>query len=648
MAHETRLNRKRRRDGRQHSAAGRRQHLAADESAMDGAGWVAAPLAFSRGEKLMPWVVGVIAFLCYIGTMTPGMQMGDGTELATAAAVLGVPHPTGYPLYMLLTKLWLVLTVGGEVIQRTTLLNCVLMAAAAGLTSVIIKDLLRVVWRAEISKPLLWMAGLMGLLTAVLRFHWDNAVVTEVYALQFLLTLIFVRIVQRMDLAGGPSRRALLSLSVVFALAMAHHRLSVTLIVPYFAAWLWSWRREKSGSGVPPLNVSQAAAEHQHPFSPMRIKTVLIAAAILLSGAALYLYIPLRAAQHPPINWGNATTWTAFYNHVRGTEYLDRGLLKPGLGQQFSGDSARQFISLQTRQILGDLAGQIVATKEQLVPGPPGSQKVFVVSDSGKLLGALLLLLACWGYVRIARRGGAVTSMVIVLIAAQNLLVLYVYNIADIRDYYLFPFWAVVVGASLIAPPIQHGRRRLRYDASLYIIAGLMIQAGLSNRERCNRSSDISAELLSATILPESAEVMPPGSILITDDDAETFTTWYRQIVRRERRDVLNFAGNFVYMPWYKAFFTDQQIGEYQIALAEGVARSADEYTQQLRAAVIDKNAAVHPVFTSINDPAVLAALTRVYSVEPVDAVEVINHSLFDESTTTVLYRIKPKAPAAQ
>lgn len=637
------------------------------------------PASVHTGERAMPWIVGIIALLVYMGTMTPAMQMGDGTELATAASVLGVPHPTGYPLYMLLCKLWLIITMGGEVITRTTLLNCIMMAGAAGLTSVIIKDALRKVWRAEVSKALLVTAGLAGLLTAFLRFHWQNATVTEVYALQFLLTVVFVRIVQKMDLAGGPTRRGLLWLTVVFALAIAHHRLSVTLILPWLGVWLWAW--QKGGNGGTPLGEmdvmdnmdqmdkmdvmdkmddgkSKAANPHPgkkvqdvqdvhsvHPFHPAHPRptaaTLAIALLILIAGAALYLYIPLRAAQQPPVNWGNATTWSAFYNHVRGTEYLDRGLLKPGLGQEFSGNSAQQFFMLQSQQILGDLAGQVIEGKEVIVPGPPGSQKIFILFYAGIFGGIILLGFACWGYLRAVRcQQLRLAALVIIAIAAQNIGVLYVYNIADIRDYYLFPFWAAVVGLSFVYPAPRP--RRFTRELGIYILAGLVFGAWASNYQRCNRINDLYAELLSATILPESTDVMPSGSILITDDDAETFTTWYRQIVRGNRPDVLNFAGNFVYMPWYSAFFTEEQRRDFQITLAPGVARSADEYARQLRTAIIDKNAEAHPVFTSINDPVVLTILSNDYEIKPVDAVEVVN-PLYDQPTTHVLYRISPK-----
>lgn len=52
--------------------------------------------------------VGVSAaiFLVFLFSLAPGLtwahQGADGGELVTAAVVNGVPHPPGYPLYMLL------------------------------------------------------------------------------------------------------------------------------------------------------------------------------------------------------------------------------------------------------------------------------------------------------------------------------------------------------------------------------------------------------------------------------------------------------------------------------------------------------------------------------------------------------------------
>jgi hypothetical protein len=43
----------------------------------------------------------------YASGACPTIYVGDSGELATAAATLGIPHPPGYPLYVLLGRLWI-------------------------------------------------------------------------------------------------------------------------------------------------------------------------------------------------------------------------------------------------------------------------------------------------------------------------------------------------------------------------------------------------------------------------------------------------------------------------------------------------------------------------------------------------------------
>jgi hypothetical protein len=52
----------------------------------------------------------------YSSTLAPGLTWAnsgsDGGDLIAAAATGGVPHPTGYPLYLLLARLFQILPVG--------------------------------------------------------------------------------------------------------------------------------------------------------------------------------------------------------------------------------------------------------------------------------------------------------------------------------------------------------------------------------------------------------------------------------------------------------------------------------------------------------------------------------------------------------
>ena len=197
--------------------------------------------------------------------------------------------------------------------------------------------------------------------------------------------------------------------------------------------------------------------------------------------------------------------------------------------------------------------------------------------------------------------------------------------------------WMLIFAAmaAAIARRTEPVRLPLAYAT---LVLPVMILAG--NWSSDNRSSDNGAEILSAAILPNSQDIVPEKSILITGSDADTFTTWYRQMVRHERTDVLCFAGNFIWMPWYESFFTNQQKKDYHLKFAAHVAQDPAEYVRQLSTGIIDANLSSTQVFTSIQDRPALAQLMKSYKVTPVNAA-VLPYE--DDETTIVLFKISTR-----
>ena len=77
-------------------------------------------------------VAAVAAGALYAGTLAPGVGAGDRGELLLAAESLGVPHPPGYPLWILLARLAAAIPFG-TLAGRVNALSALLAAAAAGL-----------------------------------------------------------------------------------------------------------------------------------------------------------------------------------------------------------------------------------------------------------------------------------------------------------------------------------------------------------------------------------------------------------------------------------------------------------------------------------------------------------------------------------
>jgi hypothetical protein len=242
--------------------------------------------------------VSAAAFLVYFFSLSPGLtwshQGADGGELIAAAVVNGVPHPPGYPLYMLLLQGWLALT-GifsplADLNWRGAQFSALCAALSTGVTFLVIRHLLR-------AQPyaLLW-AGLGALAWAVSPLLWMQAVITEVYALHALLLAL-------LGWAVLVHAEKLWYVVLPVALGVANH-LTFVLLLPAAFYYLWSVRRAREVAWWQPLGP--------------------VAAAFVLGlvlGALLYVRIPLVAAGAPPVNWGYADNWDGFWWLVSGAAY---------------------------------------------------------------------------------------------------------------------------------------------------------------------------------------------------------------------------------------------------------------------------------------------------------------------------------------
>ena len=145
-----------------------------------------------RSRLGRPWPLAVltatIALAVYAPTVARDLSWygaaTDGGELITASFTLGVPHPPGYPTYVVLGKLFSLLPLG-TVAFRYNLFSAVCGALAAGSLAAAI----RVHWGERVRPT---VAATAALAFACLPLVWGQAVVAEVYALNLLLVAAFV------------------------------------------------------------------------------------------------------------------------------------------------------------------------------------------------------------------------------------------------------------------------------------------------------------------------------------------------------------------------------------------------------------------------------------------------------------------------
>src|SRR5712691_12938056 len=70
--------------------------------------------------------------LLYVVTLAPTTQFWDTSEYIAAAYVLGIPHPPGNPLFVLIAHVWGLLPLAAGYAMRINLFAAVTSAVSAG------------------------------------------------------------------------------------------------------------------------------------------------------------------------------------------------------------------------------------------------------------------------------------------------------------------------------------------------------------------------------------------------------------------------------------------------------------------------------------------------------------------------------------
>ncbi|MBA3533705.1 MAG: DUF2723 domain-containing protein [Ardenticatenales bacterium] len=128
----------------------------------------------------LTWVVALLlllsSFALYTATLVPGPFDGDSGEFQYLPRILGLPHPTGFPLYLMSGWLWSWLPVG-TLAWRMNLFSAFCAAGTIGLLFLLLRSL-----------GLRWVASVGGAMALLLApGFWRYAVVADVYAMHTLL-----------------------------------------------------------------------------------------------------------------------------------------------------------------------------------------------------------------------------------------------------------------------------------------------------------------------------------------------------------------------------------------------------------------------------------------------------------------------------
>jgi len=253
-------------------------------------------------------LLGALIFAIYAAGACPTIYVGDSGELVTAVHLLGIPHPTGYPLYVLLGKLWTLLLPFGSIAWRMSLFSAACGAAACAALFLFLRQTLRLDRVAAL---------VAALLLAFSPSFWAEANVQRVYTLNALFAVLALWAAWRWYQQRTGSRLALAAF--VCGLGASNHTF---LAVQGLAIGIFALAIE--------------------PGLLRRPREILGAVAAGIAGLLPYLYLPLRSRADPRLDWGDPETLDRFLAVVLRRDFWGRAWIEgPGDLATIAADWAR-------------------------------------------------------------------------------------------------------------------------------------------------------------------------------------------------------------------------------------------------------------------------------------------------------------------
>ncbi|MFL6212594.1 MAG: protein O-mannosyl-transferase family [Blastocatellia bacterium] len=505
----------------------------------------ANPLASYRVRLLCAAVVFAAALALYLATVAPTVTLVDSGELIFAARSLGVAHPPGFPLYVLLAHAFTWLPFG-SVAARVNVASAVFAAVAAAMLTLVVAEMLLSVdllpftankpkkgerkpkkqaakdERRDTPISSEWrltyvVASMMaGLLFACSRTLWAYATIAEVYTLNTALITIILflmfrwrrriledRIKSGKLLAGGHVASAydrwLYGAAFVFGLAMGVHHVSAAVTLPAFAVLVFA----TEGFG---FFISRRLAK---------------AALCAFAGLAIYLYLPLAAMRSPLMNWGDPRTAERIWWHITGRQY------------QVFFESSANVIGKQFNVFLS-LVGR----------------------EFGTIWLPLALLLAIAGLFAAFKRDRWLFGFLILIVIFDMAWALN-YEIAEDKDaYYLPTFLVLTIAASFGLVWLARGLRATRLSmktatAIMAVLALLLPAIAATNNFRFNNRRGY---LIARDYVENTLKTIEPNGLLLTDDWQVYSPLLYLREVEGIRRDVVAIDIQQLRRTWYYGY----------------------------------------------------------------------------------------------
>lgn len=521
-----------------------------------------------------PIIAVLVLGAVYLATLAPGLTFWDSGELIAAVHSLGIPHPPGTPLYVILARSWRELAWPLSTAVATNAFSALCTALAAGALAWLLVRVARMPWAA------LGAALCAGAMSTV----WLDANEAEVYAASLLLAMAMLLAAERagaspplvathdamrdrsephvwrdrwtvltaycMALAVPLHISALVAAPAAIVLAVHDGArrvdwpraamLSGALLIAA-GAGLAEWKLVVVGAILLVLGPSIAKGARESGW-----KTAGSIAVVLALGISAVAFMPIRALHEPALDSGNPTTWYALWEVIGRRQYELHGLWP------------------RQAPVWAQLANFFEYADWQVALGlAPGVAPSWLRTPTT----ILYALLGVYGAARHRDIDARSWRAFVVLFACASLgLVAYLnfkagasfgYGVlpddlpheARERDYFFslaFFTWGAWAGFGAVRLLRQRSRKLVPAGIAL---AALPIALNWRAVDR-SRDPEASAPHRVASALLWSA---PPSAVLVTWGDNDSFPLWYLQVVEGVRSDVSVVVAPLLGAGWYRA-----------------------------------------------------------------------------------------------
>ena len=189
-------------------------------------------------EYTLAVVLFFLTFFVYFSTMAPTVSFWDTGEFIATSHILGVPHPPGSPLFLLIGKLFSLFPISSDIAFRINIFSPIISAATISLLFLICNQFIERLNNYTTDNSILKFGSsfVASLTFAFTHSHWFNAVETEVYALSGFITALVVYLILLWSKNRQKKHHIIYLMMIVYLMGLATgiHLLNL-LTIPFIA-----------------------------------------------------------------------------------------------------------------------------------------------------------------------------------------------------------------------------------------------------------------------------------------------------------------------------------------------------------------------------------------------------------------------------